>query len=369
MNYFEYPEEYLVYVLREMGKAVKINGTCARALMNNSKINLHTDYRHMISIDKVQRGDLITWDNESWLVLSEVAQKRYTYYRSEIRKCNFTVNFVIDELVKPMACIIDSVTTDKLTNRLFEMPDGKMVITLPNNDLTEKIEVNHRIVKFNTAWRVYGHDFTEDGLIKLFVERQLPSEKDDMVNEIPDGLDLNYAIIINNSETELAPGATLQINAVVTLNSRVADKPLSFAVDNEELATIDSNGLLTAIDEGNVTITATMADNPTIMATIIVTITDTPASVTELVINGPDSIIKGKTGEFTVTKLVNGIEQPCDVDFYLTGDNLPASAFTLTKVTNNVCTIKCNEVLYHVTLTATEDELTAGKAITLKGLF
>ena len=91
MNIFDFPMKDFNYLLANVGKQIAINGTATKALIgHNTKPNLTADYRYISTLQQTHRGDLIKWDNANWLVLSEVAQKVYSYYyKAEIRKCNW----------------------------------------------------------------------------------------------------------------------------------------------------------------------------------------------------------------------------------------------------------------------------------------
>lgn len=76
----------------------------------------------------------------------------------------------------------------------------------------------------------------------------------------------------------LVPGATAQLTATVTCRTQtVTNKLVTFATDDASVASVDENGLVTAIGLGSATITATAASG--VSATCTVTVSDLQTSV------------------------------------------------------------------------------------------
>ena len=70
-------------------------------------------------------------------------------------------------------------------------------------------------------------------------------------------------IKLNTDTVKLNVGETFQMVAVV-YPENATNKDIVWTIENESIATIDENGLITAVSEGVTGITATAADNPDI---------------------------------------------------------------------------------------------------------
>ena len=80
------------------------------------------------------------------------------------------------------------------------------------------------------------------------------------------------SVILDESELTIEKGFTAQLNATVAPDD--ADNlGLTWTSDNEEVATVDENGLVTAVGEGTATITATANDGSGVSASCVVTVT------------------------------------------------------------------------------------------------
>lgn len=80
------------------------------------------------------------------------------------------------------------------------------------------------------------------------------------------------SIALNQANVELTEGGTLQLTATV-LPEDATDKSVTWATSDEAIATVDQNGLVTALATGMATITATTNDGSELSATCAVHVT------------------------------------------------------------------------------------------------
>ena len=114
------------------------------------------------------------------------------------------------------------------------------------------------------------------------------------------------SITLNTEQLTMEYGTKEQLTATVAPD--YADYPgLTWTSDNEEVATVDENGLVTAVGEGTATITATANDGSGVAASCVVTVTfidgiaDIETSkVTVLAANGRITV-SGKEKDDTVS--------------------------------------------------------------------
>lgn len=141
------------------------------------------------------------------------------------------------------------------------------------------------------AWSVSDPtlvEMTEPGVFRLLA----PGEVTITVTvTTPDGVKKSASVVIKTSprvylvesidlpddELELIVGATLQL--IATVGPEHADnRDLLWATSNPSVLTVSSSGLLTAVGEGEATVTATAADGSGIMATCAVRVTSSPGT-------------------------------------------------------------------------------------------
>ena len=80
------------------------------------------------------------------------------------------------------------------------------------------------------------------------------------------------SVILDESELTIKKSFTTQLTATVAPDD-AENLGLTWTSDNEEVATVDENGLVTAVGEGTATITATANDGSGVSASCVVTVT------------------------------------------------------------------------------------------------
>ena len=106
-------------------------------------------------------------------------------------------------------------------------------------------------------------------------------------------------ISLNNTEATIERQSTLRLTATV-LPEDCRNNTLKWSSDNEEVATVDENGLVTAVSVGEANITATAVDGSGVTATCKVTVT--PKLVTSVTLDESElTIEKGYTAQLTAT--------------------------------------------------------------------
>jgi len=364
VNIFDFPSNDYLYLLSMAGDDIKVNDNpeTKKGIMSNinSSINFRFDnVKQMITNASIRRGDIITvfWKNyntEKWLALSDNLKNRYT--KVIIQRCNYDIKFNFKGTIKEFPCIVNSKIFDIETNRYVSIPAGKIVVTMQSNADSENIKINDRFIKMKNAWKVTGIDRTKNGLLVLFCDLDGITVSDDLENEIANAGDYIYTLEITNGETaNIQEASTLQLNVVVKLNGNPVDnKTVTFSSNNPSIASVDENGLITAISAGECIITASLTDNPNVYDTISITVTALPQHNYAVTISGSTSIVKTKTATYTAVFTDNAVPISEESFFYITADD-GVSTTTLATIQSqdpvaNTCVVKAGNTLGYVKL-------------------
>ncbi len=364
MNIFDFPNNDYLYLLNMAGDDIKVNNNpeTKKGIINNvnSSVSLRfNNVKSIITNASIKRGDIITvfWKNyntEKWLALSDNLKNRYT--KVIMQKCNYDIKFNFEGIIKEFPCIVNSKIFDIETNQYLSIPAGKIAVTLPNNADTDNITLGQRFISMKNAWKVSGIDRTKNGLIILHCDLDTIDSSDDLVNEIANAGDYIYTLEITNGETaSIQEASTLQLNVVVKLNGNPVDnKTVTFSCDNSSIATVDENGLVTAISAGECTITAYLADNPQVYDIITIVVTALPQHNYVSTISGNTQIKKNYTSTYTAIFTDNGLPITQESFFYITADD-GVSTTTLATIQSqdpvaNTCVVKAGSTLGYVKL-------------------
>ena len=114
------------------------------------------------------------------------------------------------------------------------------------------------------------------------------------------------SIILNTTAITINKNSQEQLYATI-LPENASDKSIVWTSDNEEVATVDGHGLVTAVGEGTATITATANDGSGVSASCMVTVTFTngianvEASEIKVLAAGGRITVSGKSQDETVS--------------------------------------------------------------------
>ena len=162
-------------------------------------------------------------------------------------------------------------------------------------------------------------------------------------------------ITLNKTTASVVKGKTVALTATVTPDT-ATDKTIKWTTSNKNVATVSTDGVVTAVAAGTATITATAADDSGVKATCKITVTNPPVKVTKLKINKTSvDLIKGKTVQLKVT---------------VTPSNATNKAVTWTSSNKRIATVTSNGLVKAVrtgtvTITAKAKD-GSGKKVTCK---
>lgn len=173
-------------------------------------------------------------------------------------------------------------------NQNLELMDGYFNVTAQLNDTTAKLGENKRIILGDKPYHITGftnfiQEFSGDResvhLLNFTVRIGEPTENDDMINFVADGNSYKTSVEIHG-QTALIAGQMAQFTPVFLINGQEVEStqehPLSwqFSSSNDNIATINENGTVTAVAQGSAVITATLDQNIKLTATIELQITE-----------------------------------------------------------------------------------------------
>lgn len=185
------------FLIDTMGDTVLINDTEYKALVTHSNVNKHEE-RYIHTTLSVKQGDLITYDNEKYLIVTESVTKRANKYKALMRHCNYSIQFpgettsvlLVDENGNPILDIYGDeqyiyVETDPITiytiveNKSFAVSgtqllvaDNQSLITVQDNEVNrDKLQVNSTFNVMDSEWKVRNVDKTQKGLLIITCEK------------------------------------------------------------------------------------------------------------------------------------------------------------------------------------------------------
>ena len=312
-------------------------------------------------------GDIVVWDSDNWICTKNDDTSSIVDV-GVIEKCNNTLKFYspTDSTLHTIPCII----TNKLTlsddeNKYLTTIDNTFYMLCTSSTTTKEIKPDNifKLGTYNYQVTTVFDDVTMPGIL---IFKMKYSEVEATTHSF-------VTTILNGATASIQQGNTLQLNVEVTDNGVVLSPTPTVTYVSSDItkATISSTGLITAIaSTGSCVITAT---SNSVSDTITVSLVAVPANNYTYSLSStstPDTEIKlNQTKTYTATKYNNGVAITQGFTFSVSGE---ATAYTLTVVDANTCTIKCLKSGYTVVLSATDSSDSSkvvSKTISLKALF
>lgn len=187
---FSHNEDDLQFLFESAGQLVLVNGTEKQVILTNSTLP-ENEERYIHSIERVLQGDLVVFDNENYLTISESISKRYGKFKAKLRHCNFLVR-VKGEITKEFVgytqfnepvyreiegepyfvpAIVDY-KSFAIEGSQILVPENDIHILVQDNELNRiKFAVNNTFNSMDYNWKVRNIDKSKRGLLFLICEK------------------------------------------------------------------------------------------------------------------------------------------------------------------------------------------------------
>lgn len=317
-------------------------------------------------------GTYVEWMDNIWLI-TELNAPNEVYQTALMTQCNYLLKWVNDkgEIVSRWSIAADG--TKYLTGIFYQpsmtVGDSRMQLTVPRDDETVLLNRGARFLiddpgatqpqayelsKINRAGNVYnGHGV----FIHMLTESNFNPKTDNAELMIADYYTRigKFAVRINNAteELRLSAGDTFQIDACVLRdNVPYSDGTLTYESSDPEVATVDETGLVMAVAEGEVKITASyLTYEQSFNVSVVGETAHSQPYISLSIPEGVDSISVGATIEAVAVLYKDGVAQ--DGAEFTTGVDCASTVAEVTCSGSNL------------TITAGRDRRNIGKSFTL----
>ena len=229
-----------------------------RGSNSNGKVRIYFSQDTPIDI-----GTMFVLKDDTYVVTSRDGDESDIFYTSMATKCDTTFN-VYSNTEHRYVSIPFVTLSDKFTlssNSTISMVSGAVVIYTGDNPYSREVEVNENYYNYGGYYKV-RNTFYNNGLAYVYMTREAkPADR--------------YTLSYNGvTSLDMKDATTYQLSYTAIKNDIPVDSPtLTYVSSDNTIATVDGNGLMTMLKEGDVTITATWTDgnNTTCETTIAIT--------------------------------------------------------------------------------------------------
>ena len=267
----------------------------------NGKVRIYFSQDTPIDI-----GTTFVLKDKPYVVTSRDGDESDVFYTSMAIKCDtsFTVNISgIGYVNIPFVTLSDKYTLS--SNSTISMVSGAVVIYTGDNPYSREVEVNENYYNYGGYYKV-RNTFYNNGLAYVYMTREaMPTDR--------------YTLSYNGvTSLDMKDTTTYQLSYTAIKNDVPVDSPtLTYVSSDNTIATVNGNGLMTLLKEGNVTITATWTDgnNTTCETTIAITnsgVEPEPTVPSIKIYTVDNSIYVGGNKKKLTVKFYNGTTEVTD---------------------------------------------------------
>ena len=273
-----------------------------RGSNSNGKVRIYFSQDTPIDI-----GTTFVLKDKPYVVTSRDGDESDIFYTSIAIKCD--TSFTVFSNAENRYVSIPFVTlSDKYTlssNSTISMVSGAVVIYTGDNSYSREVEVNEGYYNYGGYYKVRNR-FFNNGLAYVYMTREAKPE---------DKYVLTYTGV---TSLDMKDATTYQLSYTAIKNDVPVDSPtLTYVSSDDTIATVDSNGLMTLLKEGDVTITATWTDGNNTTCETIIAITNSgvepePTVPSIEIYTVSDSITVGGNNKKLTVKFYNGTTEVTD---------------------------------------------------------
>ena len=252
----------------------------------NGKVRIYFSQDTPIDI-----GTMFVLKDKTYVVTSRDDDESDIFYTSMAIKCDTSLNVFSNSEGKyvsiPFVTLSDEYTLS--SNSTISMVSGDVVIYTGDNSYAREVEVNESYYNYGGYYKV-RNTFYNNGLAYVYMTREAKPIEDKYV--------LSYNGV---TSLDMADATTYQLSYTATKNDVVVNSPaLTYISSDDTIATVDGNGLMTMLKEGNVKITAKWTDgnNTTCETTIAISNSGVVPTNATLTISGRTELRHGVSRKY-----------------------------------------------------------------------
>ena len=347
------------------------------------------DYKMILFADRdieyVMPGSKIVTVGSTWLVVNP-ANVSGSDGAAVVRRCNAVWNYLDyygNVQSEPMVVENSRANANDSDNQQsLLISKGYFNVITQYNDATRQIDTNTRFILGTAAYRVTGYsdfeteftgNYSSVRTLSFTIRYEEPNDEiDDMVNHVAGGKNFDWNVSVAG-QSSIIMGATAQFTAQSARNGvPVASTPLFpigyiWDTSDENVATVENTGIVTAVAEGTATITATLMQNPNFSASLDISVTASQDGVS-FTSSVPETIGAYMGCLITAAYFVDGAEQADALTWEVTGGDETAYSYLVSTDGKSVSIDCFGYSETPITVTASYGTYSVSAEIVLEGI-
>jgi len=271
----------------------------------------------------IHAGSIVEINGKNYICLNCETVENSVYKKSAVVECNGTISTENANVMNLPFYGAGAESAFPSGNNMISIIDGKAELITEDCSESRQLAINDKFSAWGRTWLI-KNIFVVNGIVTLNVEVTADSE---IVYE--HGITFND---INASGYSI--GDTIRLDASATLNGQNTDAPLTYTSSNIEVATVDSNGIISIVGAGSFFVTIVCESYGVSETTTETTVDEEVQEVVTLSVSKMGEAYLGFDSECTATIQKNG-ETVHDITFTAIVESSFSSKLKVTINQNN----------------------------------
>lgn len=179
-------------MLKQFGRDIHINEATesTKVIITNSKLNNNYDDKLLSSLTPVQRGSTVLYNDNTYMVISEVTDMRYGHYKANMRLLPHTIITNKDCNMQTVPCYIEQGNPTLKRGSVMTLLEDKLYVHIPSYKLKRSDTLGAEFMIHGNKFKIISiDDYSQKGISILSCDREsINPAKDDIENNIAGGL-------------------------------------------------------------------------------------------------------------------------------------------------------------------------------------
>lgn len=344
---------------------------------DQAKLSMELHSQNSVSVGP---GSIVVWDAEDWLVMSTDKLSAPSHVKSIMFKSNLRVKFYDDDgnlhdLPGVFLGSLDSVLREAVYRQMgmtIQLDDRRAMLIISGHILRN----NKRLMLDGRVWRIVDYDSTSNkSLVYLSLqEEHIDPSIDDVENGIADGLTATkWTLNLPITTLQLKINDTYMVHPTITKNGVVDETAEWLLASSSDEVLVTGATSATALEEGEAVLTVSLKNNPSIFATITVSVVAEPVPTIFYELVGDSTIRQGDYRDYRFVRTnADGTKEPIATTFVLSDeDGAPTTLATIKRKNTMDWTVTANEKsqVGNVLLKVTYEAAVYEKTIAIRSLW
>lgn len=288
------------------------------------------------NISHIPQGAYLQYGGNTWIVFKP-KNIGNAYAHAIVRRCNSVINrldYYGNIVSVPMS--FAKISTLGNANQVTEdsiLAKNYIACICQKNAVSSEFTENTRFVMGKSAYAIRGlndftREFTDDAdsvhILTFTVERNEPLPQDSLEKQCADYASFSWNPVITAAE-EMPAGTTQQLsvqsirNGAAVVSTEIHPIRYLYTSSNENVLTVDDNGLVTAVGTGTAVITVTLVQNPSVSAEVSITAAEAGRAFVAFTTKPPEQLRAFDTAIFSAAFFQNGSETDEPIEIAVSG--------------------------------------------------